>query len=207
MSDQQVTQPPVPAPAPQVHSGQLTPAQETTPGVVTANCPTPDQVSVSYDPGVDRSDITDNAILILTQICSRACVSTVVVSSGVRSADSQARAMYQNAQTHGLERQRHLYGPEGNLVLDQYQQGVAQGLDAATIQSNMAQVIRQHPDAFHHVSRAANVSVFDVRPSSVAGGNTHAGQRLVNEARADARVVRFFQPPNDPGYHFEIQNP
>lgn len=213
MSDQHATPAPAPAPAgtpaaaPQIHSGQLTPTHDTTPGIVNAQCPTADQVGVNYDAGVDRSDITDYAILVLTQICSKACVRSVVISSGVRSSDSQARAMYQNAQRHGVASQRHLYGPEGNLVLDQYEQGVAHGLDQATIEANMTQVINQHPGAFHHVSRAANLSVFDVRPSSVEGGDTNAGHRLVSEARADARVVRFFQPPNDPGYHFEIQNP
>lgn len=209
MSDQQATPTPAAAPpvAPQVHSDQLTPTHDTAPGIVNAQCPTADQVNVSYDAGVDRSDITDYAILVLTQICSKACVRSVVISSGVRSSVSQAHAMYQNAQRHGVASQRRLYGPEGNLVLDQYEQGVTHGLDEATIESNMSQVINQHPDAFHHVSRAADLSVFDVRPSSVEGGDTHAGQRLVHEARADGRVVRFFQPPNDPGYHFEIQNP
>jgi hydroxymethylpyrimidine pyrophosphatase-like HAD family hydrolase len=167
-------------------------------------CPTADEVSVTYDSGVDRSAISDYAELVLREICSRACIRSVIVSSGARTPESQARAMYQNAQSN-LARERRLYGRNGNQVLDQYEQGVAQGQDATTVQHNMAEAIRQSPDSFHHVSRAANLSVFDVGPKSV--GSEEAGQRLAQEARADARVIRFFQPPNDAGYHFEIQDP
>jgi hypothetical protein len=92
--------------------------------------------------------------------------------------------MYGNAHAN-LSRERHLYGRDGNQVLDEYEQGTAQGHDAATVQGEMAQTIRQHPDSFHQAT----------------------GQRLAQEAQADARVVRFFQPPNDAGYHFEIQDP
>jgi hypothetical protein len=195
------------APASQIHSGQLTPQQDIAPGVISIRCPTAQEVIVTYDKNVDRSDITDYAIEVLKEVCSSACISSVNISSGVRSADSQAQAMYGNARTRGIERERHLYGREGNFVLDQYQLGVEQGLDVRTIKENMAAVIRQYPDAFHHVQRAPNLSVFDVSPRSVEGGSENAGKRLVSAARADSRVVRFFQPPNDAGYHFEIENP
>jgi len=192
--------------APQIHQGHLTPAADAAPGHVAVSCPTADQVSITYAAGVDRSAVSGYAEMVLSEICSRACISSVVVSSGARTPESQAQAMYGNAHAN-LSRERHLYGRDGNQVLDQYEQGTAQGHDAATVQGEMAQTIRQHPDSFHHVQRAPNLSVFDVSPGSVGDGDKATGQRLAQEAQADARVVRFFQPPNDAGYHFEIQDP
>jgi len=207
MNDQQVqSSSPQSSSGVQIHTGQLTPAHDTMPGVVNVHCPTPEQVSVTYAAGVDRTAISDYSEMVLREICSRACVSSVAISSGARNPEAQARIMYGNASAN-LAAQRHLYGRSGNLALDQYEQGTAQGLNAATIQNNMANVIRQHPDDFHHVQRAPGLSVFDVSPRSVQGTGQHAGERLAAEARADPRVVRFFQPPNDPGYHFEIQDP
>ena len=189
----------------QTHAAELpTVGNQTAKPTIQVDCPTADGVSVTYRSGVDRSAISDYAELVLREICSRACISSVVVSSGARTPELQAQAMYQNARAN-LTRERGLYGRDGNQVLDQYEQGTAQGHDAATVQSDMAQVVREHPDSFHHVQRAPNLSVFDVSPSSV--GDRPAGQRLAREAQADARVVRFFQPPNDAGFHFEVQDP
>lgn len=196
--------PVAPTTAPQTHQGQLTPVEDATPGHVAANCPTADEVSVAYAAGVDRSAVSDYAEMVLSQICSRACIRSATISSGARTPESQARTMYGNARTN-LMRERHLYGRDGNQALDRYEQGIAQGHDAATIQRDMAQVVRDHSDSFHHVQRASNLSVFDVNPSSM--GDRAAGQRLAREAQADPRVVRFFQPPNDAGFHFEIQDP
>lgn len=195
-----VTPPAETPPEGQPATTQPQPEQTVAPPVLTA-----DNVSVNYAAGVDRSSISDSAELVLREICARANISAVTLSSAARTADSQANAMYENAEARGLDSQRRLYGRDGNAVLDQYQQGRAQGLDAASIKENMSRVIMEHPDSFHHVSRAPNLSVFDVSPSSI--GSEQARRRLAIEAQADARVVRFFQPPNDPGFHFEIQDP
>jgi hypothetical protein len=192
---------------PQVHNSQLTPTKDTKPAEVTMTCPTPDQVVVEYRDGVDRGDITDHAIQVLKEICSKACIFSVEISSGIRSADSQAKAMYDNAQAKGVDSQRALYGPGGNKVLDAYQQGVKNGDAPATIQANMTKVVEDNASSFHHVARDPNLSVFDVAPSSIANSNQGAKGRLVKEAQSDNRIERFFQPPNDPGYHFEVRNP
>jgi hypothetical protein len=172
--------------------------------VIQVDCPTADAVNVVYASGVDRTAISDYAEMVLREICSRACVSSVIVSSGARTPESQARAMYNNAQ-RDIDRERRLYGRDGRAVLDRYEQGVAQGHDAATVQRDMADAIAQNPDSFHHVQREQHLSVFDVAPSSV--GEIPARQRLASAAQADGRVVRFFQPPNDAGFHFEIRDP
>lgn len=83
---------------PQIHTGQLTPVHDSTPGVVHVNCPTPDAVKIAFYPDVDRTGITDHSLQVLREICSRACISSVAISSGQRKAETQARAMYQNVQ-------------------------------------------------------------------------------------------------------------
>ena len=194
------------ATAPQTHHGQLTPAEDTTPGHVAVNCPTADEVSVTYAPTVDRSIISDHAELVLREICSKACIRSVTISSGARDVDSQARAMYENAQTHGVPSQRRLYGHIGDPVLDAYERGIAQHQNADQIQAAMADEIRAvGPEKIsRHLSRGPGISTFDVAPSSV--GDKPTQKRLVQAALSEGRVQRFFQPPDDPGFHFEILN-
>lgn len=93
------------------------------------------------------------------------------------------------------------------MALDAYKRGVDENLSALQIQANMATVIEQYSSEFHHLPRGTRLSVFDVAPSSVGGGDRNVQARLVRETTADRRVVRFFQPPDDPGFHYEIPNP
>jgi|GEM_PF-3310300 len=192
--------------ASQVHQGELTPSNDRTPGQVVANCPTSDEVNVTYGSTVDRTGISDNAELVLRQICSRACIRAVTISSGSRSVESQARAMYENAQKLGAASQRTLYGHVADRVLDAYEQGISQHKDPAQIQADMAQQINAAGpgNISHHLSQGSAVSTFDVAPSSIAGDEAKA--RFVREVLADGRVQRFFQPPTDPGYHLEVTN-
>lgn len=82
---------------PHIYHGELTPSHDTTPIVIAVHCPTPDEVKIECAPQVDRSGITDYAMRVLAEICSRACVSSVVISSGARTIEAQARIMYDNA--------------------------------------------------------------------------------------------------------------
>lgn len=191
-------------PQTQVHRGQLTPVTDTTPQVINAKCPTPDQVSVTFKAGVDRSDITDYALQVLREICSRACVWSVVISSGVRSAEAQVDSMYKNLDHHGVLAERGLYGSGGNKVIDEYVAGKADRLSESEIKARMIQMVHQHADELHHVQRRPGLSVFDVSPSSV---QESAKMRLYREIRDDPRVERSFFPPKDRGIHFEIPSP
>jgi hypothetical protein len=194
------------ATAPQIHQGHLTPAEDPTPGQVAVSCPTADEVTITYDSAVDRTGISDNAELVLRQVCSKACIRAVTISSGSRTVASQARAMYGNAQQLGVASQRRLYGHVVDPVLDAYERGLAQHQSADQIQVAMTDEINAiGPEKIsRHLSRGPEISTFDVSPKSIP--DLEARKRLISEARSDGRVTRFFQPPDDPGYHFEINN-
>ncbi|PMQ02718.1 hypothetical protein DyAD56_22850 [Dyella sp. AD56] len=190
----------------QTHTAELPTIENQATTTIQVACPSADEVNVTYSPTVDRSGISDNAELVLREICSKACIRSATISSGVRSVESQAKAMYENAQKTGVPSQRTLYGHIADRVLDAYEQGVAQHKDAAQIQADMAEQINAAGpgNISHHISQGPAVSTFDVAPSSIVGDD--AKKRFVREVLADARVQRFFQPPNDPGYHLEVTN-
>lgn len=84
------------------HDRQLTPAQDTPRGQVAVNCPTADEVCITYRAGADRSAVSYCAELVLSQICSRACIRSATISSGARTPQSQANAMYGNARASSM---------------------------------------------------------------------------------------------------------
>jgi hypothetical protein len=164
-----------------------------------------DDVSVSYATGVDRSSITDSAELVLREICARADISSVTISSGARTAESQVNAMYKNA-SDNLVRERRLYGTAGQQVLDAYEQAVAAGHSEQEVKAAMLDRLNAvgPGNVSSHISQGPDVSTFDVAPSSLQ--SKEAIERFESEVQADPRVSRYFAPPPDKGFHLEIRN-
>jgi hypothetical protein len=201
MNDQQSTT------GPQIHSDKLTPIEDTEPGVINANCPTPGEIQVAWAVGLDRSVVSDHALSVLRDVASKACVKSVTISSTARTPEAQAHVMYNNIQAKGMASQRRLYGGPAKLVLDTYENETAAGHDRAAVEAAMIAKINElgPSNVSRHLSQGPGMSTFDVAPSSV--GSKEAGDRFKAEARADPRVKNFYEPPDDPGFHFEVPNP
>lgn len=195
------------SPTPQLHSGELTPTQDKSPGVINVSCPTPDEIQIDWSEGLDRSVVSENALSVLRDIASKACVKSVRISSTARTPEAQAHEMYNNIKNWGIDSQRKLYGGPGKQVLDTYESEVAAGHDSIQVEAAMAAKINElgPSNVSRHISQGPGMSTFDVSPRSV--GEREARERFRAEAKADPRVKNFYEPPNDPGFHFEVPNP
>jgi hypothetical protein len=162
----------------------------------------PDEIV--FGPNAKSSDVTPYSLGVLRDIMGAANVAKLVISSTQRSPADQARVMFNNLETQGVEAQRKLYKPPGQAVIDVFVAGKAANESSDAIKAEMtAKIIALGPtNVSHHAADPKILNVFDVAPSSVA--NVDAFQTA---AKSDARVSKFLTPPNDPGLHLEIPQP
>lgn len=166
-----------------------------------------DDVTISYDAGADRTAMTTRAITVLKEICARAGVASVRVTSTARTATDQARIMHDMIKTKGVKYAKTLYGSNGDKVVDTYVEAEKKKLSAEDAKTAMRdKIVELGPyNVSHHVvGDDGKLCVFDVAPSSISAAD--AKLRFVREAKAHAGVSKFLGPPDDPAYHLEILN-
>jgi hypothetical protein len=112
--------------------------------------------------------------------------------------------MFINLELTGEAKQRRLYKPPGNKVIDVYVASKAAGKTDAQIKADMEnKIVELGPTTVsRHASDPAILCVFDVAPSSIQ--NQRA---FVSAVRSEPRVSKFLQPPVDPAFHLEIPQP
>jgi hypothetical protein len=156
---------------------------------------------ILFGSNAKAADVTELSRRVLQDIMRRAGLSRVTISSTSRSPADQARVMFDNLERFGVNHQKALYGPSGDLVIEVYRRAKNAGLAAAVIKERMRnEIVRIGPTRVsRHAADPRVLNVFDVAPSSVQ--NRSAFEQAV---RQDARVSRFITPPTDPGYHLEI---
>ncbi len=192
----------------QKSSAPLTEKSDTKPATVKVKCPTVDEVKITYDSNAKQSAMTEIALTTLKEICSTACIDSVKVTSTARTASDQARVMYEMIQSKGAKYTKDLYGASGKKVVEVYEESEKGKLSADETKAAMLKKINElgPSNVSHHVvSENSKICVFDVAPSSIS--DTEAKKRFVKEAKAHKSVVKFFEPPADPAYHLEVQNP
>ncbi len=192
---------------PQKETAPLTKKSDTTPVKVKVKCPTVDEVVISYDASADKTTMTATAIKTLKEICSKACISSVKITSTARTAKDQARVMYEMMQAKGAKYAKKLYGTNGKKVVEVYEASEKKKLSADDIKQAMLDKINElgPSNVSHHVvSDDGKICVFDVAPSSIA--DAEAKKRFVKETKAHASVGKFYEPPADPAYHLEVTN-
>jgi hypothetical protein len=162
--------------------------------------------SISFGPNADRSKVTAYSLGILNDILIAAGIPSAQISSTQRDPFNQARVMFANIETKGVEAQKALYREPGHMVIDAYVQAKQEGKDRDGIIAAMeAKVIEVGPyNVSHHAADPKVLNVFDVAPSSIPSSLKAAFE---NAVRADKRVQKFLEPPSDPGYHLEIHQP
>lgn len=191
----------------QKEAATLTKKSDTTPVKVKVKCPAVDEVVISYDASADETTMTATAIATLKEICSKACISSVKVTSTARTAKDQARVMYDMTKAKGAKYAKNLYGVNGRKVVEVYEDSGKKKLSADDTKKAMLDKINElgPSNASHHVvSDDGEICVFDVAPSSIA--SAEAKKRFVKETKAHASVGKFYEPPADPAYHLEVTN-
>jgi hypothetical protein len=160
-------------------------------------------MKINYLAGV--KPIHPQAAQALSAACDIARVASVIITSGKRAPEDQARIMYDNLEKYGVIAQRKLYKPQGGgLIIDAYASLKAMGQTPELVKAGMVRKINEiGPEKIsaHCTADPAKI-VFDVAPSSVPEPLKPAFVTAVN---ACPIVTKFLKPPTDPAYHIEMK--
>jgi len=126
---------------------------------------------------------------VIEDILKKTGISQITITSTARTAQDQARIMYENIQRHGVSHQKKLYGSSGDKVIDEYSALKSNGKTKPEIINGMKAKITQ---------------IVDIAPSSI---NMALRNKFVVEINKDSRVSKLLMPPSDPAYHLEIPQP
>lgn len=191
----------------QTQDATLTPTADTKPVAVEVKCPTAAEVKISYGANADKDAMTTTALSVLSEICSKACIWAVEITSTARQVKDQARIMHEMIKSKGVAYVKDLYGAGGKKIVVVYEESVKNKLSDDDTKKAMAEKMEEiGPSTVSHhiVSADGKICVFDVAPSSV--GDSEAKKRFVKETKANAKVATFFEPPKDPAFHLEVTN-
>jgi hypothetical protein len=159
------------------------------------------EVTITYSE--NTSKIPGKADQILKDILSDAGITSVIITSTTRSPSDQARIMYSNIETYGVDPQKELYAASGNEVIDIYSSLKKEGKTPDEIKNGMEQkIITIGPSKVSaHCADISKKCVFDIAPSSVPADKKMKFEDAVGKNK---KVIKFLKPPGDPAYHIEI---
>jgi hypothetical protein len=177
------------------------PAAAAPPGIA-ANEPV-----ITFGPNARKDAVAASSLAILSDILKVAGLTKATITSTARSADDQARAMYQNLMSAGVDAQRALYKPNGRLVIDTFEQLEAEGKSPKEVQDGMRDRINEigPSKVSRHCGDFHVLNVFDVGPGSLGGKKARTAFARAAQAEVGKRVSNFIPWPKDPGEHLEIK--
>src|SRR5215471_10118753 len=111
----------------------------------------PASVKINFGPNANKAVVTPAVEQIIRDNVAAAGGAACTVSSTLRNATDQARAMFDNLVALGVASQRSLYGPPGNQVIDTFVASKAKGNDPVQIKADMTATINRLGP--HNVSR------------------------------------------------------
>ena len=165
-----------------------------------------DDISLTFGPNAVENAVSAHSLEILKDVLRAAGLKSATITSTARTAEDQARAMYNNLEEHGVAPQKALYGPAGDKVIDVYIASKAAKKKPDQIKADMeAKIIEIGPSKVsRHCADFTRLNVFDVGPHSI--GDSKANKAFVKAAQAEVggRISNFIPYPKDPGHHFEI---
>jgi hypothetical protein len=140
---------------------------------------------------------------VLRAIMRASGVKSITITSTVRTPADQARILYENIETYGVQPQKELYSSSGDKVIDEYVAAKNAGKNETEIKSAMeAKIIEVGSTTVSkHCCDPTTKSIIDVAPSSVPGDKKNA---FVNAIKGNTDVSKYFLPPSDPAYHIEV---
>lgn len=159
-------------------------------------------VKITFGPRAKKEVVSTKSIQILKAVASAAGVSELFITSTQRSAEDQARAMFDNLQSEGVAKQKLLYGSMGDKVIDRYVLLKKQGKTAAQIKLGMTSYIKElgPGKVSKHCADPKKLNVVDIAPGSI--GNRR--QKFMQAVAKEKRISKLLVPPNDPAFHVEI---
>ena len=161
-------------------------------------------ISLTFGLNANRAVVSQFSLKVIEDILRVAGLSSALITSTSRTPAQQARVMFTNIVQQGVAQQKQLYGAAGDKVIDVFVEGKAKGKNPEQIRAAMeAKIIALGPTTVsHHVADPKKLNVIDIAPSSIA-----KRQAFIDAVKAEGRVRKFLQPPNDPAYHLEIPQP
>ena len=168
-----------------------------------SNTPTPADntpTTINFGTNANRGAVSQYTIGVLQGIMQESGNSSITITSTQRSPEGQARAMYNNIVSRGVQYNLNLYGPNGDRVVNVAANGRRRELSRDEILSNMAAEIRRIGPGrvSRHCGDPNVLNVLDISPGSLQ--NRRAFVREVRE-----RGIFLLQPPADPAYHLEVR--
>jgi hypothetical protein len=162
---------------------------------------------ITFGPNARQDAVAASSLAILSDILKAAGLTKATITSTARTADDQARAMYQNLMSVGVDAQRALYGPNGRLVIDTFEQLEAEGKSPKEVQDGMRDRINEigPSKVSRHCGDFHVLNVFDVGPGSLGGTKARKAFAKAAKAEVGKRVSTFIPWPKDPGEHLEIK--
>jgi hypothetical protein len=155
--------------------------------------------------------VAASSLEVLRDVLHSAGLKSATITSTARTAEDQARAMYNNligtGKGQGVKAQFHLYrGRPGTKVVATFVELSKKGLSVDEIRKGMLDKILELGPS--HVSRhcadPAKLNVIDIGPNSLGGDKESDALVAAGKAEEGKRVSRFIPYPKDPGDHFEI---
>lgn len=124
---------------------------------------------ISFGPNANRGVVSQYTINMLSDIMRQSNNPNIVITSTLRTPEDQARAMYNNIVSRGVQYNLNLYSANGDRVVNVAAQGRRQGLTRDEIIAAMAREIRRIGPG--RVSRHAGdpnvINVLDISPHSI----------------------------------------
>ena len=158
-----------------------------------------------------HGQLTDATTTVIKELLRSAGAPSVAVSSLQRTPEDQARIMFDNIMADGVAKQKELYGPNGDAVIDVWVQETT-GLKRSEIRAQRTTIETAMVDKInelgpfnvsHHIADPnSGIQTVDLAPSSIAAS---ARAKFQSFAQSDSRVAEFFGPrKGDKAFHVEI---
>jgi RHS repeat-associated protein len=172
--------------------------------------------TIALESDVAQDNVSDYSAGILNDAMIAIGDNSIGISSGARTPEQQADAMYSNIVNGSVAGEKQTYGPGGDAVIDVYvdmqpktdKQGYTYNAHTpGETKAAMTEKIKEDPGKVsnHTVANPKTFNVFDVKPSTVS--NT---TKMHNTLNADSRVDRVLSKVNKPSekaIHVEITQP
>jgi len=171
------------------------------------------EVTITYNDDSKAKVVSEHSINMLKSLAAAAGLSHLEITSTLRTAESQAAAMYYNVLNTGYEQQFELYGPVGTAVLNaalkmenSLPSDLSEEEKSELIVSEMiAEINRQYPKRVsRHVvplEDYARLNVLDIGYDSVL--DKEAFRAVLSDAKARG-IIEFIDEPYNECFHIEI---
>lgn len=154
----------------------------------------------------DSSKVSKYSRSVILDVMKESGVSSVTITSTARTPLEQARIMYENIEQHGVSHQKKLYGRYGDKVIDEYTALKSKKLSKSDIISGMKVKITNlgSRNVSRHAGDPKVINVIDIAPSSIPINLRDSFSKAI---ATESRIGKFFEPPKDPAFHIEIDQP